>query len=93
LILFGPEVRSQMASSAPAGATAWRREEERRPSAPRLPLVVPSERFGKWTETLASHALRKHGIGAASLHHGPAKLTPLIVRFGESSPDGAEEER
>jgi hypothetical protein len=32
-----------MASSAPAGTTAWRREEERRPSAPRLPLVVQSD--------------------------------------------------
>jgi hypothetical protein len=32
-----------MASSAPAGAIAWRREEERRPSAPGLPLFVPCE--------------------------------------------------
>jgi hypothetical protein len=60
---------------------------------PALSRIVLSERFGKWTETLASHALRKRGMGAAPLHHGPAKLTPLLVRFGESSPDGAEEER
>jgi hypothetical protein len=33
-----------MASSAPAGAIAWRREEQCGSSAPRLPLVVLCER-------------------------------------------------
>ncbi len=56
-----------------------------------LSLLVSSERFGKWIEKLASHALRKRGMGAAPQHHGPAKLAPLLVRFGESSPDGPEE--
>ena len=35
-----------MASSAPAGAIAWRREEERRPSVPGLPLFVPGGSAG-----------------------------------------------